>query len=41
MAVGIDFWGPVRAKWGQKLEFVFEGVFGCRQPALEAGVWVP
>ena len=41
MATGIDFWGPGRAKWGQKLESVFEGVFGCRRPLLSKGVLVP
>jgi len=41
IAIGIDFWGPGRAKWSQKLELVFEGVFGCRQDLLEGGVLVP
>ena len=38
MATGIDFWGPGRAKWGQQLESVFEGVPGCRRHLLRCGV---
>ena len=41
MATGIDFWGPWSAKRCQKLEFVFEGAFRCRQVLPGKGSLVP